>query len=69
MLELFDRSDRAVQNQWHDKKVAKREKDRFNAFRAEVVQPALAYWRQRRYQCVVAFRTSRAGIVREAETV
>ena len=62
MLELFDRSDRAVQNQWHDKKVAKREKDRFNAFRAEVVQPALAYWRQRRYQCVVAFVRRALGL-------
>ncbi len=55
MLEHFDHRDETVQKQWHDTKVAKREKDRFVAFRSDVVQPALAYWRQRRYQTVVQF--------------
>lgn len=55
MLDHFDHSTKAVQKDWHDKKVAKQEQTRFETFRAEVVKPALTYWRQRRYQCVVQF--------------
>ncbi len=55
MLEAFDHGDGATQKYWHDNKVAKQEKTRYNDFRASTVQPALTYWRQRRYQCVVSF--------------
>ncbi len=38
------------------------ERDRFNGFRERIVKPALLYWRQRRYQCVVQFVRRALGI-------
>ena len=55
MLEHFDHNDIARPTLWHDKVVAKLEKQRFDAFRQDIAQPALTYWRQRRYQGVVQF--------------
>lgn len=55
VLQHFDHGTKAVQKDWHDKKIAKKEQERFSEFRTNVVKPALTYWRQRRYQCVVKF--------------
>lgn len=57
MLDHFDHTIKTVQRDWHDKKVAKQEQLRFEKFREEVAKPAIVYWRQRRYQCVVQFVT------------
>lgn len=62
MLDHFDHNDGTVQSQWHDGDVAKREKKRFNKFREDFARPALTYWRQRRYQCVVQFVRRALGV-------
>jgi ATP-dependent helicase/nuclease subunit A len=55
LLEKFDTSPREVQGKWHDRKIAKRERDRFKSFRQQVVGPALEWWRRKRYRFVVDF--------------
>ncbi|MCR9295899.1 MAG: UvrD-helicase domain-containing protein [bacterium] len=55
LLEKFDRSHGVVQKQWHDKRTAKSESQRWDQFRRELVKPALAYWYQLRYQVAIEF--------------
>ncbi|MCH7729356.1 MAG: UvrD-helicase domain-containing protein [Planctomycetes bacterium] len=62
VLERFDTSSAAVQKQWHDSKIARREKNRWEDFRVEVVQPAMEWWYRKRYRFIVEF-------VRRAVTV
>ncbi len=60
LLELFERSPDITQKCWpngtaNKGAVPKAELARFKQFRNEVVEPALKYWRQYRYQFVVRF--------------
>ncbi len=55
LLEKFDHSGTVVQKQWHDKKVAKQEKIRWQDFRDNVVKPAMDWWCRKRYRFVVDF--------------
>ena len=48
LLEKFDTSPSAVQKQWHDKKIAKEEKNRWEEFRQQVVCPAMDWWCRKR---------------------
>lgn len=60
----FDSGDGTVLKCWHDKAVAKVEKERFLEFRDDVVVPALEWWCSRRYRFVIDF-LRRAGLVYE----
>ena len=62
LIELFDTSHGATQYCWSDgteeeikaaKKIAKRECVRFDEFKTNVVQPALNWWYQHRYEFVI----------------
>ncbi len=55
LLEKFDTSPGEVQGKWHDRKIAKLERDRFKTFRQEVVKPAMGWWCRKRYRFVVEF--------------
>ncbi len=57
LLEKFDTTPGAVQKQWLDIKAAKQEKNRFETFRREVVEPAIDWWSRKRYRFVVDFVT------------
>lgn len=58
VLELFDRKATVVLKVWErgrglGKEDARRELDRWNGFRSEVVKPLLGAWRRRRYRTVM----------------
>ena len=55
LLDKFDHSPGAVQKQWHDKKIAKQEQNRWQQFRQQIVQPAMDWWCRKRYRFVVDF--------------
>ncbi len=54
-LELFDTSCGCVQKCWHDKFVAKEEKQFWERFRETFAKPAMQYWCRVRYRFVVDF--------------
>ncbi len=54
-VELFDTSCNCVQKHWHDKAVAKSEKQFWEHFREAVAKPAMQYWCRVRYRFVVDF--------------
>ena len=62
LLEKFDTSPGAVQKQWHDSKVGKQEKNRWEEFRREVVRPAIDWWCRKRYRFVVQFVRRAVGV-------
>ena len=70
LLERFDTSHGAVQKNWGagtpaDKKIAKREKDRFESFRESVAKPALQWWYQYRYAFVIELLQEAQAIYRK----
>jgi ATP-dependent helicase/nuclease subunit A len=62
LLELFDTTGGATLSGWHDKAIARVEKNRFADFREAIARPALDWWYQHRYQFVVELLEQARGI-------
>ena len=62
LLELFDTSRRVVLQDWDDRDVARRERDRFAEFRKQTAGPAMQWWRHQRYRFVIEFVRRAASI-------
>jgi ATP-dependent helicase/nuclease subunit A len=54
-LEILDRKLTIVQKKWPSKDLAKEREEKWQAFRAEVVVPALRLWREYRHDRILAF--------------
>lgn len=59
LLDLFN-SRKTIQKMWSDKKIGKRERDRWQAFRDSHIRPLQQHWRRHRYStCIKAILPAR----------